>query len=351
MRRALLAIGLIGVGLVVGWIIQPLVALVRIDTQTPSGPVYVAEPARLMDLTESVATRGIVFDSVRVELRGFDGGLVTALAVREGEDVDPGDLLATINDRPVVAVAGLIPFWRPLRSGDVGRDVERLQEILMQAGFPIQVDGRFGASTRAALVGFQESYEFEPADGNLLPQDLAPLGSGHRVITSADLGAFLAPGDRLMVLGGGELRLATDLTPNQAAVVAPGDDAVITLTGGQLVDGEVIEIGRPREADAGEGEQAFGSIVYPMIIALDTGSSAVIGENVRVSVTTRAASDAVAVPLIAITTDAEGRPAVRVLSGSGPPELRRVELGVVQSPWVEVITGVRAGEQVVIAEE
>ena len=52
-----------------------------------------------------------------------------------------------------------------LRRGSSGHEVRRLQELLVQAGFPLgPVDGRFGAATEAALVAFQRANELL-ADG------------------------------------------------------------------------------------------------------------------------------------------------------------------------------------------
>lgn len=45
-----------------------------------------------------------------------------------------------------------------LEIGDDGRDVRTLQELLVQAGYVIHVDGLMGPRTEAALAGFQKNY-------------------------------------------------------------------------------------------------------------------------------------------------------------------------------------------------
>lgn len=57
------------------------------------------------------------------------------------------------------AVFDTISTEKPiLEIGDDGKDVRRLQELLVGAGYIIPVDGRMGPKTEAALSGFQANY-------------------------------------------------------------------------------------------------------------------------------------------------------------------------------------------------
>jgi len=66
---------------------------------------------------------------------------------------------------------------RPLHAGLVGWDVSVLQFLLVQRGFRSALDGSFGASTAAAVRGFQTSRGLA-ADGIAGPATLAALGGG-----------------------------------------------------------------------------------------------------------------------------------------------------------------------------
>src|SRR5437764_8484928 len=46
---------------------------------------------------------------------------------------------------------------RGLRPGARGHDVRVLQDLLTRDGYPTPVDGRFGPSTRAAVLAFQRA--------------------------------------------------------------------------------------------------------------------------------------------------------------------------------------------------
>jgi len=42
-----------------------------------------------------------------------------------------------------------------LKKGDQGKDVKTLQKLLVEKGFPVDVDGDFGAQTVRAVRAFQ----------------------------------------------------------------------------------------------------------------------------------------------------------------------------------------------------
>jgi peptidoglycan hydrolase-like protein with peptidoglycan-binding domain len=56
-----------------------------------------------------------------------------------------------------------------LRSGDSGTEVETLQQLLIRAGYPLDVDGNFGSATEAAVERFQTANGLT-ADGIVGPQ-------------------------------------------------------------------------------------------------------------------------------------------------------------------------------------
>jgi putative chitinase len=51
-----------------------------------------------------------------------------------------------------------------LRTGDTGRTVRKLQKELIEAGFSVLVDGKFGEYTKSAVIAFQVRHGL-PADG------------------------------------------------------------------------------------------------------------------------------------------------------------------------------------------
>ncbi len=58
-------------------------------------------------------------------------------------------------------------FARVLRKGMRGQDIKTLQTWLSELGFPVSQTGYFGAATKAAVRGFQQSHHLAPASGTV----------------------------------------------------------------------------------------------------------------------------------------------------------------------------------------
>ncbi len=63
-----------------------------------------------------------------------------------------------------------------LRVGDQGEEVKKLQQLLVQNGYSVSIDGDFGAKTELAVVSFQMSHRLY-ADGIVGPITMQALGS------------------------------------------------------------------------------------------------------------------------------------------------------------------------------
>ncbi len=332
------------------WLLLPLAGRLDAGTSAVADPVYAFEEVQLRRLVDDYVTRGAVTAEWTVDVRVSDGGTVTALSVEPGERISPGMVLGTINDRPVIAANLEAPFWRPLRIGDKGPDVRRLQEILHSEGLLDEADGSFGEATKEALTGWQELRGYSPADGVLMPQDLVPVPTDGVVFeVSAQVGVTVNAGSIIYVVGSESLQVVASIPPGDASALSVGDPATILLSDGQELAGEIVEIGAAVEDTSTlDGEP---SLVNPVVIRPAVSSGLRRGENLRVTVVLQAKDDVPAVPLLAVVTDATGGSAVRVRTESGAIQLRTVELGLVDSPWVEIRSGVTPGDLVVVGEE
>lgn len=76
--------------------------------------------------------------------------------------------------KPPVTAERPIVTERTLRRGDEGEDVRRLQQALVKAGYKLEVDGKYGRGTMAAVREFQRKNGLQ-ADGNTGPQTRAKL--------------------------------------------------------------------------------------------------------------------------------------------------------------------------------
>lgn len=87
----------------------------------------------------------------------------TAAPVPSGTSVTEGMVLAEINARPVMALAGPAPTYRSLVPDQRGKDVLQLQEALARLGFGDgTVDGHYGPATWSAVEELYRSRGYEP---------------------------------------------------------------------------------------------------------------------------------------------------------------------------------------------
>ena len=75
----------------------------------------------------------------------------------------------TVAASPVSASNPPPPLKRGLRIGDIGRDVQILQEWLTKVGIATSIDGSFGPVTRASVGRFQRAASLRPPSGTAGP--------------------------------------------------------------------------------------------------------------------------------------------------------------------------------------
>lgn len=161
-----------------------------------AGPVTVA--VQRQSLTATVVTTGsIEFASPKpLALAGSVGTGATAAAEGEGAEqrvtkapvvgakVKEGDVLMTVNGRPVIALSGSVPMYRALGPGTSGDDVKQLQQDLRGLGFdPGAISGTYGNGTATAVTDFykHEGYEAQQPSAD----DQQKLGQLQQAVSAA----------------------------------------------------------------------------------------------------------------------------------------------------------------------
>jgi peptidoglycan hydrolase-like protein with peptidoglycan-binding domain len=169
------AVVLVGAG---GWIagtqVRSPADAAAAHTAPKAGPVTVA--VQRQSLTATVVASGSVeFASPRpLALAGAVGTGAAVAAGGEGAEqritkapvagtkVKEGDVLMTVNGRPVLALAGTVPMYRALGPGASGDDVKQLQRALRRLGFdPGSISGTYRQSTAAAVTSWYTSKGYE----------------------------------------------------------------------------------------------------------------------------------------------------------------------------------------------
>jgi multidrug efflux pump subunit AcrA (membrane-fusion protein) len=141
------------------------------------------------------------------------------------------------------------------------------------------------------------------------------------------------------------LAVSVDLSEFDAAKVRRGQKAVVNVDalGGKSFPGKVLFA-------ALTGTDTGGVVTFPVRVALTRAAGLKPGMNVSVRIIVAQRADAVQVPLEAVSRDDENRPILTVIGGSGATSERRVKLGLANNKNVEIVTGLRAGERVELAE-
>lgn len=145
-------------------------------------PSVITAPVEQGVLAETLTVQGEVRagDQTSASLTAAgEGGVavVTDAPVAIGSQVSPGQVLLEVNAQPVFALPGAFPFFRDLRTGDTGRDVEQLQRALNTAGYSTTADGIFGLETERSLTslyadhGYQVPKEFVAEDRSAATED------------------------------------------------------------------------------------------------------------------------------------------------------------------------------------
>lgn len=133
-----------------------------VTLEPPENPLEGAEPI-LYTVREGSVGRSLRLTAVAEWefedlARNARVGVVTSVVVHPGAVVSAGDVLYTVDLRPVVAAKGAVPAFRDMSLRMEGEDVTQLQLFLSQLGFyKGEVDGVFGSGLRVAVKEWQES--------------------------------------------------------------------------------------------------------------------------------------------------------------------------------------------------
>lgn len=161
-----------------------------------AGPVTVA--VLRQSLTASVVATGAVeFASPRpLSLAGPVGSGASSGADGEGAEqrvtkapvagskIKEGDVLMTVNGRPVFALGGSVPMYRALGPGASGDDVTQLQKALRRLGFdPGAVSGTYGQGTATAVTDWYRSKGYDAQEPSSADQQ--QLGSLEQAVSAA----------------------------------------------------------------------------------------------------------------------------------------------------------------------
>jgi len=215
-----------------------------------------AAPAALASADPEIAGLQVALRSKGLYFGTIDGvaGPMTAKGLRTFQRLTRLPVTGTLSARTRAELGALgrpLVARRVLSQGAYGWDVSSLQFLLARAGHLrlIDVDGHFGASTKAALVRFQRSRGLT-VDGVAGSATLTAFGHGRRTpvltrATAARVSYVVRPGDTLTAIAAKHRTTVRALasTNKLKSVNLVVEGATLRLPGGG-VSGPAAELGR-----------------------------------------------------------------------------------------------------------
>jgi multidrug efflux pump subunit AcrA (membrane-fusion protein) len=247
-------------------------------------PSVLTATARWHVLTDPIIVTGVVTAARMISVTAkapFGVVTVTKMPVRPGDRVRPGHVIAEVDGRPILLLAGSFPAYRDLHVGDSGPDVTQLHKALEGVGYAdFDPDGVFGPSTALALtllyrhLGYaaplyhphhprhQRGRASSQAPSAYLPMGevtFVPGRSAFVVSVNAQVGTIVR-GEPIMRLATGRPFVAGELSGYQVALARRGMAVRITSASPALkAKGRLARIGKLASPGGGAGSGTGGT--------------------------------------------------------------------------------------------
>jgi peptidoglycan hydrolase-like protein with peptidoglycan-binding domain len=342
-RRVLVA----GAGLViVGGAVGAVVLAWRSGNNQPEGgptlPPATAQVTRTT-LVETRTAAGTLGFGDPAPIGATRSGTLTWIAP-VGSTVERGEPLFKVDERPILALYGSVPLYRPLGVGAEspaqGADVQQLQENLAALGYTgFTVDGIYTSATAAAVSSWQTDLGL-PTSGTVeLGQLVFTPGPVRIAEHTARVGDLVTErGAPVLTYTGTTKQVTVELAVADQALAVQGRTVTVTVPGAGAVDGEISEVGAVASAPEGTGAAdapLAASIVVTITIADQAALGSLDAAPVAVDFVSEERKDVLAVPVAALLALADGGFGLEVVDGDSS-RIVRVTTGMFAAGQVEV---------------
>lgn len=259
-------------------------AQVAAEAAAPNPSLITAEVTSRV-LSSTLILRGTVGTASRVEVTpavsGGSGGtasIVSAVRVRAGAAVKPGQVLLEVSGRPLITLRGAVPAYRDLKPGDAGADVRQLQTALASLGhFAGSANGRFGAATKDAITRLYGAigYDVPTTGGPQGTEERETLRAARDAVVTAERAVAgmkrrIAAGDDRAEAAGEPAAVQLRYLERDLTRAREGEAYLIAHTGPRLPAAEVAFV--PRFPARVESLPArVGATVTGPLVTLSTG--------------------------------------------------------------------------------
>ncbi len=308
-------------------------------------PVTVAEVV-VRDLTPAIQGVGTVEAKVVVQVGAKITGRLVSVLADQGDTVKGGQLLARLEDEEHVAAVrqAEAALARARATEDLARvNAERWRQLHAEGGVPrVDMDVRVTEAVAAASELKNAEATLALARARLADTVIVSPLDGYVVSRDLEPGATVTPGTSILKIADPSTAWVTvHVDERQTGAIQIGDPADITLHSlpGRNLPGRVARV--RRESDR-VTEQLAVDLAFD-----ERPPRLTLGEQVE-AIIRPAPRKAVAIPAAALVRTPDGPGVWTVVDGR--LRFRPARFGLVdESGWVEVLNGLAAGDQVVLA--
>lgn len=305
----------------------------------------VTQQASVQTLEKSVTSSGTLTPLVN-ETVDFEGsGTVLTVDVAEGQTVEAGQLLATIDTLTLDAelldakatLASAQARLADSKSSSSGSAADRAQIAadaaaveVAQAGVASAQSALDGASLLSPVAGTITSIGIEVGETTGAADGMG--ASGDQTTTSA-----------FTIVGTDSWRVDATVGESDVALIASGDVAHLTTDDGTELEGTVTEVGMLPSTDSGAAE-------YPVTITVDgTAEGLFDGVAIDADIVYESRENVLTVPSAAVTTDDDGTSTVTIVGDDDARSTVTVEVGETVGDLTEILSGLEEGDEVLVA--
>ena len=312
--------------------------------------------AEKRDIDATVEVSGDVMPALQLDVKSEVGGRIKALHVEPGDAVKEGDVLVEIDDRDLLSEkesalteidGAKLSMQRSKNNFDRGAELSESklisQEVFdnLNSEYAIAQNGLTKAERKLQLVEdrLRKTKVLAPMDGTVLT---VPVIEGQVIIAAASVNN----GTTLMTIADLS-KLLVDMQINQVDYRALTPNQIVKLRAESLKDIEmearisfISPVAAPKNSV--KGFQVKALIEKP-------NERLRPGMTVNIVIPIGSASAAVSVPIAAVFKGEGRKKIVYVRTGDGT-EKREVKIGVTNTDFAQVISGVTEGEEILLVE-
>jgi Putative peptidoglycan binding domain len=346
---AVVLLGGVGAGLALAW-----GSAAKQPAANPALPPATAKVTRTT-LVETKKVSGTLGYGDAVPVSAAQTGTLTWIAP-VGSTVTRGKPLFKLDERPVVALYGSLPLYRPLRAGVTGTDVKQLEGNLSKLGYTgFTVDDTYTAATARAARRWQADLRL-PKTGAVAPGQVVVTPGAVRVAEHTarvgdQIGGDTGGGASVLSYTGTTRLVTVQLEVADRPLAVKGRTVTVTVPGQGPVQGRIAQVGtvatapeQPSSTPADQASTAQGGgsstaadarIQVTVTIADQNKLGALDAAPVDVDFVSQQRKDVLVVPVAALLALPQGGYGVQVVEG-GATRIVAVRTGMFAAGRVEI---------------